>query len=1078
MTENAYLRTPAIAGDVIAFVTEDDLWTVPADGGVAVRFTAMRGEIARPAFSPDGALLAFSSKEEHHLEVYVAPASGGAPKRLTFLGATSTVVGWTQDGDIVFKTDHATPFLKETELWAISPRGGEPRRLPHGLASEIAYGPKGKVALGRNTIDPARWKRYRGGTAGHLWVDARGKGRFVRLPDLGGNLAHPMWVGERVFFVSDHEGIGNIYSCAPDGKDVQRHTDHDEYYARFASTDGRRIAYQHAADIWVLDPAADDHHEIDVSVPSSRTQRARKFVPAERFLQGFAVHPEGHSVALEVRGKLFSMPLWEGAVTEHGDADGVRYRFGQWLHDGERLAVISDASGEEQLEILGSGKVKRLKADVGRPIEMLANPATDHVAIANHRHELVLVDVKKGAAIVIDRSAHGRVEDLAFSPDGTWLAYSIPLSARTRSIKLYDIPGAAGHQLTRPEFADYAPAFDPKGRWLFFLSRRTFDPVYDAHFFDLSFPKGSRPYVVTLQAEARSPLVPEPRGLGAEEDEEKKRDESKKPWGERVRIDIEGIGDRIVSIPVPESDYRQIAGVKGDRAVFTSFPVRGSLDLSWYDALPETATLEMYDFSKQRHETLTDGVVEFTVARDAATLVYRALRGLRAVKAGEKPESKNGDNEPGRRSGWLDLKRLRVSVDPATEWRQMFGEIWRLQRDHFWTSDMSGIDWPAMRERYRPLVERVSSRTEFSDLIWEFQGELGTSHAYEIGGDYRPAPQYPLGHLGADLSFDRGTGLYTILRIVRGDAWEPRATSPLLAPGVNVREGETILAVNGRRCTPERPPQALLVNQAGQMVELTIGDAKGAKPRTVLVQTMEDERPARYRAWVEAGRAHVHKATRGRAGYVHIPNMGPLGWSEFHRYYLSEVERDALVVDVRFNGGGHVSEIILEKLARKRIAYGLARWGVPEPYPADSVFGPMVCLTNEQAGSDGDIFTHAFKLMKLGPVVGKRTWGGVVGIWPRHHLADGSVTTQPEFHTWFTDVGWGLENYGTDPDHDVDITPQDHAAGRDPQMATALKLLQDALKAKPPKLPSLPRAPSLRPGSLPPRKGFRKDKRG
>ncbi|MEX2394662.1 MAG: PDZ domain-containing protein, partial [Actinomycetota bacterium] len=452
--------------------------------------------------------------------------------------------------------------------------------------------------------------------------------------------------------------------------------------------------------------------------------------------------------------------------------------------------------------------------------------------------------------------------------------------------------------------------------------------------------------------------------------------------------------------------------------------------------------------------------------------MYAAGRRLRVLKAGEKPAQGTDQEPPGRRSGWIDLSRLRVSVDPSSEYRQMFREAWRFQREHFWVADMSGVDWKKIHDRYRPLVDKVTTRLEFSDLMWEMLGELGTSHAYEMGGDHRPAPPYRVGQLAADIVLRNGR--WIVERIVRGDSWDPAQTSPLALPGVDISEGDAIVAVNGLPTDPQTSPERLLVHQAGTEVELTVVDGRGRRRRDVVVKTLTTDKPVYYRAWVEANRRLVHERTRGRIGYVHIPDMGSNGYAEFHRYYFSEVERDGLIIDVRFNSGGFVSQLILEKLARQRIGYDVTRWGKPEPYPADSPNGPLVCLTNEQAGSDGDVFSHAFKLVGLGPVVGKRTCGGVVGIASRHILVDNGMTTQPEYSYWFSDVGWQVENYGTDPTHDVDITPQDEAAGRDPQMETALRLVMQALRKHRPLTPDMKTRPHLALPVLPPRGGLPK----
>jgi len=397
----------------------------------------------------------------------------------------------------------------------------------------------------------------------------------------------------------------------------------------------------------------------------------------------------------------------------------------------------------------------------------------------------------------------------------------------------------------------------------------------------------------------------------------------------------------------------------------------------------------------------------------------------------------------------------------------MFDEAWRLQRDQFWVSDMQGIEWKKAHRRYRPLVDRVASRSEFSDLLWELQGELGTSHAYEMGGDYRPSPAYFQGFLGADLAFDPKCRAWIIRRIPRGDSWTASATSPLAAPGLGLRPGSRVLEVAGQKLGKDQSPGEALVNEAGEQVELTVTDPGGRKKRRVTVKTLRHERSLRYRDWVEQNREYVHRKTRGRVGYIHIPNMGPQGYAEFHRYFIAEVDRAGLIIDVRFNGGGHVSPLLIEKLLRRRVGYDAQRWGEPEPYPTESPSGPMVALTNERAGSDGDIFSHCFKLYGLGPLIGKRTWGGVVGIWPRHALVDGTVTTQPEFSFWFEDVGFGVENYGTDPDIEVEILPQDYRRGKDTQLDRGIIEVTRVIKEKPALKPDLSTRPSRKAPKLP-----------
>ncbi|MFZ1472161.1 MAG: S41 family peptidase, partial [Anaerolineae bacterium] len=528
----------------------------------------------------------------------------------------------------------------------------------------------------------------------------------------------------------------------------------------------------------------------------------------------------------------------------------------------------------------------------------------------------------------------------------------------------------------------------------------------------------------------------------------------------RVQIDLEGISERVIALPVPTGRYHRVRGISG-KILFSSYPAEGTLgNGAGYSTAPAAkGRLEVYDLEDQRQEVLVDGVSDFEISHDGKTMIYRAGNHLRVLKAGDKPEGNSGGTT--RRGGWLDLDRVRLSVEPHAEWEQMYREAWRLQRDHFWTEDMSGVDWHAVYARYLPLLQRVATRSEFSDLMWEMQGELGTSHAYEYGGDYPPEPSYDQGFLGADFRYDDTADNYELMHIVNGDVWDHANSAPLQRLGINLKVGNRLVAVNGRKVGRENPLGEMLVYQAGNEVFLTFERQGAETPTMFSIKTLHSEFRARYREWVETNRRRVHEATEGRVGYVHIPDMGARGYAEFHRGYLAEIDRPGLIVDVRFNGGGHVSQLILEKLARRRLGYDVSRWGTPVPYPRESVMGPMVAIANEQAGSDGDMFCHAFKLMKLGPLVGKRTWGGVIGLTYRDSLVDGGITTQPEFSFWFEDVEWGVENYGTNPDIEVEIRPQDYLEGHDPQLARALQEIMQTLSDHPPTMPDFGKRPKL-----------------
>ena len=1079
-----YYRQPTIHGDTVVFVSEDDLWSVPASGGIARRLTTGRGAASLPCLSPDGSRLAFVGREEGNSEIYVMPALGGPSSRVTYQAEFCATIGWDGDDTILYAST-ARQFVGRTMApFAVPADGGAPRELGLGFGVFLSYGPSGDgerrpMVLTRHRRDLATWKRYRGGTAGVIWIDAEGDGQFRRLLDLDTNLARGMWIGDRIVFLSDHEGIGNLYSSDLEGGDIKRLTHHREYYVRNPRSDGRRVVYQSGGELWLLDPESGaEAARIDVEYHSPRLWRGARYVSPSSYLGSGALHPKGHCLVATVRGRPFTMGLFEGGVLQHGESQGVRYRLARYTADGEALLVVSDEGGEEGIELLpltADGEAKRFDdAAIGRVVSMRADPKGKRLAITNHKHELLLLDLESGELTVVDRSGYDRVAGVSWSADGSWLAYGFPISFQLSTIKLLDVESGEGTTITESKFRDENPCFDPEGRYLYFTSKREFNPVYDGIQFELGFPEGMRLCLVTLRADVENPFVPKLRPLSGEfKDEEKdksedeegaegedtdgeeKKEKEEKP--ERLEVELEGITSRVLMFPVPEGRFSHVEATD-KRVLFTSVPVEGALGHGG-DA---SATLKAWVLKEMEEKEVASGVSGFTLSPDREAILLRSGSRLRVIAASTEASNDSGASDgPGRKSGWIDLERISVQVDPACEWEQMLREAWRLMRDQFWTEDMSGVDWGAVYARYQPLLARIGTRSEFSDLMWEMQGELGTSHAYESGGDYQPAPAHYKGSLGADFAYHEATGGYAITHIIRGDVWDPEASSPLARAGVGVSEGDVLVAIGGRPLSRERSVDQLLVNQADTWVTLTVVNADGEVRRDVTVQTLSGDSEARYRDWVEANARKVSEATDGRVGYIHIPDMGPGGYAEFHRSFMAALRCEGILVDVRFNGGGHVSQLLIEKLSRRIVGYDISRWGVPQSYPDEAVRGPIVAITNEFAGSDGDIFSHVFKLHKLGPLVGKRTWGGVIGIWPRHRLVDGSVTTQPEFSFWFEDVGWKVENYGTDPDVEVEYAPQDFLAGRDPQLEKGIELVLQALTDNPHQLPDFGGRPNL-----------------
>lgn len=1053
MSVKGYYRYPTLHRELIAFVAEDDLWLVGDQGGVAQRLTANPGIETYPRFSPDGNQIAFVSRDEGPPEAFVMPTSGGAVERLSYFGASTIVAGWSRGGEAVLvASDYKQPFAGWMHLFRIPTDGSPASPLNIGPAFSLSQPARGRgLVIGRNAYDPARWKRYRGGRTGSLWIDRSGQGKYTPLVELEGNLASPIWLGSRVFFLSDHEGHGNLYSVTPAGKDLGRHTNHSDFYVRHPTGDGQRIVYHCGADLWLYDPESDTSQRLEITLPSSQPQRQRRLIEPGKFVSSVDLHPNGYATAVTVRGRVHSLALWEGAPRPHGTAGPFRQRLGTWLGDGQRIAWVTDQDGEESVVIgpakeLGEEKV--IRRDFGRIRSISAAPTgTPRLALTNHRHDLLLLQVNRSSVKPVYHSPFHWIDEPSWSPDGRWLAFAASVTRTTSNIFLYDTRNGRLHQVDRPRFFDRSPSFDPEGKFLFFLSGRSFDPVPDTHFHDYGFPQGMQPYLLTLAADTPSPFSPTdktpypPGGSPLPAPETKGRSSGTKSERPETVIDLAGLDDRVVEIPVPAGIYGDVSAALG-RVFMLKYPQLGGL--KHQNRLePLSGSLYAWDFGTERRELVAEGVRSYTISTDGKVVAYLTNSRLRAHGVKDKPDS---GSTPSRSTGWVDLTRIRVEVNPPFEWQQMFTEAWRLQQDYFWHQDMTGVNWVAVLERYGKLVGRVASRWEFSDLLWEMQGELGTSHAYELGGDYLPQPNWTQGSLGADLDFERGR--WRISRIPNGDSWKPEGNSPLSTVGAPIRAADVIWSVDGQELSRHLGPEQLLMNRAGKPVELEIRRGR-TKPRKIAVIPLGSERLLRYRDWVEKNREQVSAATDGQAGYLHIPDMSAWGFSEFHRSWQEVVDREGLLIDVRFNRGGSVSQLLLEKLLRRRIGFRITRWRLPFAFPVDSPAGPMVCLTNEMAGSDGDIFSHAFKQHRLGPLIGTRTWGGVIGIWPQQALVDGTVTTQPEFSTWFQDVGFGVENYGTDPDIVIPITPADYQVGRDPQLERGIQELSQLMESQP-----------------------------
>ncbi|WP_328538276.1 S41 family peptidase [Streptomyces sp. NBC_00344] len=1123
----AYLRFPHLHGDLLCFASEDDLWVAPlapagARPGRAWRITVDRTRVGHPRFSPDGRHLAYTSWRSLDPEIHLAPVAGGPSRRLTHWGALDTrVCGWTPDGDILAVASHSQPFSYFSWAYTVATDGCPGAKLPWGPVSDIAVGDvegqrRTLLLTGKPPHEPAAWKRYRGGATGRLWLHGE-----RLLAGIGGHLESPMLVAGRVAFLSDHEGIGNLYSCLPDGTGLLRHTDHDTFYARNASTDGHRVIYQCAGDLWLADDLSPGAlpRRLDVRIGGPRTGRRNYQVPASLHVDSLSVDETGRASAVAVRGSLYWLTHRDGPARTITDTPGVRIRLPEMLGSAGRVAYVTDAEGEDAIEIAymprasGQRPPRRLASGaLGRVQELISDPEGEQLAIASHDGRLLLLTVPDdetdeigetggtggtgaedeggeedgggpigadragGEVTELIRSVNGPVRDLAFSPDGAWLTWSHPGIGRSlRQIKMAKIAGAMAPtvvDVTNGRFEDENPVFTSDGRYLAFLSWRGFDPVYDVHTGDLSFPLGCRPYLVPLSSATPSPfaLLPDGRpaagGLDPVDAMGDGVSDSMGDGGGRVLVEIEGLENRVTPFPVPASKYSALHPVSGGGLVWLRWPISGALGETFVNPADTSGrpTLEHFNIIKARKAELVDHLDSFAVSRDGSRLVVVDEGELRAV-----PATESGDNDT---TVFLDLRRILHEVEPPSEWRQAFDEAGRIIRSYFWEPQMCGIDWSAILAQYRPLVERVASPDEFADLLREVLGELGTSHAYVSPARRNEGPphyQRAMGLLGANLVCRDGA--WVVQRILPGDSSDSRARSPLA--GTGIREGAVLTHVDGRPVDPVTGPYPLLSAAGGTTVELTFQPPEGGgRSRRVAVVPLVDERPLRYQDWVNKRRAVVWELSGGRCGYLHIPDMGGSGWAQFNRDLRLEVSRPALIVDVRGNAGGHISELVVEKLTRTIVGWDLTRDAQPVSYASNAPRGPVVALADEATSSDGDMITAAFQLLNLGPVVGQRTWGGVVGMTGRHQLIDGTVITVPMNAAWFDDYGWSVENHGVAPDLEALRTPLDWAEGRHAQLDDAVWAALDLLAAKPAKEPpDYSDVPDKRRPALPPRRG-------
>ncbi|MDG3007868.1 S41 family peptidase [Paludisphaera mucosa] len=1079
-SDTRMLAAPAIAPGRIAFVYADDVWTADEDGAHARRLTSHPGAETNPRISPDGETIAFSASYDGNVDVYVVPAAGGEPRRLTWHPGDDLVRGFTPDGKVLFASQREVFTNRHAQLFAVAPAGGAPERLPAPSADMGALSPDGASLAYTPIAERFRqWKNYRGGTASRIWVLKLADLSHVEIPKPAGgcNDTMPMWVGPLVYFLSDRDGEFNLFSFDPATKAVARLTDHQDFPIDSASAGAGKVIYEQAGYLHVYDPAKKASTRLKVAVAADLAEARPRRASNPKLVRGADVSPSGKRLVLEYRGEIVTVPAKKGDPRNLTDTPGVHERSPIWSPDGKSIAYFSDASGEYALHVRpqdGKGEVAVYPLHgPGYYQDPVWSPDSKKIAYVDNAKALSYIDLSSSAVKKVANEPFFGLDDIPagrWSPDSKWLAYTIDTRAGIRTIGLYSLDQDKTFPLTDGLVEAGVPAFDVGGKYLYFAASTDAGPVKNS--FDQSStdaPVSSTLYLVSLQKATPNPLLKESDEEGDEEkgkdkDKDKPKDDKEKAKKDEadkdkkdapdaeppkpvkpVVIDLDGISGRIIPLPAAEGLIANVAAGDEGQVYYLHRPVARPIQ----EGGGAKTSLRRFDLKTREEQTLAEGIADFRISADRKKILYRADDVVGVVDAGKFAK---GDGAIGA------VAAVSIAIDPRAEWPQMFHEAWRINRDHFYAPNMHGADWDAVRAKYEAFLPHLATRTDLNRVIRWMLSELSVGHSYLGGGErlYEPK-KVPVGLLGAD--YQVADGRYKFKTIYGGAFWDPTLRAPLAAPGVDVKVGDYLLAVDGRDVKADAEVYKPFEGTVGRRTELKVGPkADGSESRTVVVEPIADESALRNRAWVEGNLRKVHERTQGRAAYIYVPNTAEPGFSYFKRYFFPQADKDAVIVDERFNGGGQIADYYITLLRRPLIAYWAARFGEAQRSPNATILGPKVMLIDETAGSGGDVLPWMFRKFGLGPLVGKRTWGGVVGITDMPVLMDGGGVTAPNLAN-FTEDGWIIENIGVPPDVDVEQDPALVAAGKDPQLDKAIEMILEALEKSPP--PKRPAAPAL-----------------
>ncbi len=1071
----ALARQPDWHGDTIAFVHAEDIWVVAAAGGVARRITFHEGEERAPKFSPDGKWIAFTGQYDGNADVYVMTPEGGKITRLTYHPSGDDVIGWHPvSGKVLFRSDRDAAS-RYTRLYLIAPDGSGLEPLPLHEAGWGDFSPDGsQIAYTRVATEDRTWKRYRGGLAPDLYLHDLRTGADRQLTQDRGTERFPLWIGDTLYYQADPDGVLNLYSLDPKSGETRRHTHYTDYDLGHGASGNGKIIYDRAGRLEIFDPATGQASPVPIQILADSPETRPYLKNVKDWITSVGLSPDGARAVVVARGDVFTVPREKGIVRNLSRDPGSRDKDAVWSPDGQRIAFFSDRTGEYEVYVTdpaGLEPAVRLTTHRdGYRFALRWSPDSRKLAFSDQTLTLWVLDVETKALTRVDK-ADDEAMDLAidakpifdhiWSPDSRYLAYTKMGADLVNRIWIHALDTGEHHPVTAGPLDSFGPVFSEDGQRLFFVSNRRFDPTYSDLEFEFVHKKAAGIYAVSLTA-SLPPLFPPPTGddetpakTKKEEQEEKAADPADaaaKPatpgkTPPTTQLDLAGIEHRVEPLPIPRGNYRRLAVAAGSvlyldahEGDFNRFDIRE----------PGPRTLKAFNLEKRQERTVLDGLRDYALSADAKRIVWRKDSEIGIVDA----TAENAKPEP------LNLSDLVLRLDPRAEWKQIYDEVGRIERDYFYDPGMHGLDWTATRAKYRPLIDVAASRTEVRWVIGELIGELATSHTYVFGGDRRRrADHVSVGLLGADLGADPASGRWRFQRILRTPDWTSGELPPLAAPGLKVREGDLLLAVDGRPVTTQREPFAAFEGLAGKAVRLTVAaDADGTEQREAIVVPTASDRKFRYLDWLERNRKTVETASGGRIGYLHLPDTFTGSAEMFPLYWYGQTQKEGLIVDGRFNGGGLDPDPFLNRMNLPVLFYWTRRYSRDYSTPLVSTKAHKALLTNRQAGSGGDMLPAEFQLKKMGPVIGTRSWGGLVGISMFTPLVDGGGITAPDYRVYSTDGRWVIENEGVQPDIVVDLDPAEMQRGYDAQLMKAVDYLMEKIRTEP--VPTPPRPPA------------------